>query len=168
MILINNILAITNGEPFQCNHLSGQYANGTVYHLQKLEYGTRLVIETKELIPYNTNDVILQAIDEGKLDIFPLTNHGGSNAVVGLLKDINNKIEAARSAQAFYDKLAKLSAKYPQIPAELREELRNHDWYFEFSDDIKVYRAGKQHKDHLLAKLKEINAEGYYHEYLTS
>ena len=166
MILINNGLAITNGEPFQCNHLSGQYADGTIYHLQKLEYGTRLVIETKELIPYNTNDVILQVIDEGKLDIFPLTTHQGRNAVVGLLKDINRKIEAARTAQAFYEKLAKLSAKYPQIPAELLQELKNHDWYFGFSDDISVYRAGSTHRKELLAKLKEINAEGYYHEYL--
>lgn len=168
MILINNILAITNGEPFQCNHLSGQYVDGTVYHLQKMEYGTRLVIETKKLVENNSDDDIMQAIDEGKLDIFPLTTYQGRNAVVGLLKDVNRRIEDARATQAFYEKLNKLSAKYPQIPEELRQELRNHDWYFEFSDDIKVYRAGKQHKDHLLAKLKEINAEGYYHEYLTS
>jgi NAD-dependent DNA ligase len=95
-----------------------------------------------------------------------LTTYEGRNAVVGLLRDINRKIEDARRAQAFYERIAKLNARYPQIPAELLEELRNHDWYFEFSDDIRVYRNGKQHKDHLLAKLKEINAEGYYHEYL--
>ena len=166
MILINNALAITNGDGFKPNHLSGQYADGTVYHLHELEYGTRLVIETGKLVEDTGDAGILNAIDNGKLDIFPLTTYQGKNSVAGLMKSINQRLENIRRLKEYNEKLVKLNAKYPQIPAELLEELRNHDWYFEFSDDIRVYRNGKQHKDHLLAKLKEINAEGYYHEYL--
>lgn len=166
MILINNGLAITNGDEFKPNHLSGQYANGTVYHLHVLEYGTRLVIETGKLVEDTSDEGILNAIDNGKLDIFPLTTYGGKNSVIGLLKSINRRLENIRRIKEYNEKLAKLSAKYPQIPAELLQELKNHDWYFEFSDDISVYRAGNAHKKELLAKLKEINAEDYYHEYL--
>lgn len=167
MILINNMLAITNGEDFKPNHLSGQYADGTVYHLHELQYGTRLVIETDKLVEDTTDEGILNAIDNGKLDIFPLTNYGGKNSVIGLFKSINQKLENIRRIKEYNEKVTKLSAKYPQIPAELLQELNNHDWYFGFSDDISVYRAGSAHRKELLAKLKEINAEGYYHEYLT-
>ena len=166
MLLINDVLAITNGTVFQCNHLTGQYADGTVYYLQKLQYGIGLVIETKMLVEDTTDTGILQAIDEGKMDIFPLTTHRGKNAVITLRKNTNRKIEAALAAKAYQDKLDYLNAKYPQIPPELLAELRNHDWHFKYSDDIKIYRRGNKEKEYLMTKLKEIGAEDHYKEYL--
>jgi hypothetical protein len=155
MILINNSLAITNGEPFQCNHLSGQYADGTVYHLQKLEYGTRLVIETKELIPYNTNDVILQVIDEGKLDIFPLTTYEvqkldvtklqvGDEAVIG---EESYKVTGFAFGKAM---ISKDKAKSKKI-----------DSFDNASIIDSVIRADKSIKKESLIKQSKVDIKGY-------
>lgn len=165
MFLIHNLLAITNGQNYVSNHISGSYAGGTRYHLRKLEFGTRLVIETPVLVEDTSDEGVLKAIEEGKLNIFPLTTFQGYDAVASLRKRLFEKIEDAKRLAVFDTKVAELNARYPQVSEELREMVRNHDWYYDYSDDIRVYRAGKVREDKIKAALKEVDAEGYYSEY---
>lgn len=165
MFLIHNLLAITNGQNYGTSLVSGSYANGTRYHLHKLEYGTRLVIETPVLVEDTSDEGVLKAIEEGKLNIFPLTTFQGRNPVADLRKRLVEKIENAKRAAVFDSKVSDLNARYSQVSGELREMIRNHDWYYRYTDDIRVYRAGEAREDKIKAALKEVNAEGYYTEY---
>jgi hypothetical protein len=165
MFLIHSLLAITNGQNYVSNHISGSYANGTRYHLRKLEFGTRLVIETPVLVEDTSDEGVLKAIEEGKLNIFPLTMFQGYDAVAGLKKRMVEKIEYYKKLAAFDAGVAELNTRYPQVTKELCEMVRYHDWYYRYTDDIRVYRAGKAREDKIKEALKELNAEGYYTEY---
>lgn len=165
MFLIHNLLAITNGLHSIRNHIGGTYADGTRYYFDKLDYGTRLVIETPVLVDDPSDTGVLKAIEEGKLNLFPLTTFQGRNSVEDMRKRLTGKIETAKRIAAFDAKVAELNTRYPQVSEELREMVRYHDWYYSYSDDISVYRAGKAREDKIKAALKEVNAEGYYNEY---
>lgn len=165
MFLIHNLLAITNGQNYVSNHIGGTYGNGTRYHLRKLEYRPRLVVETPVLVEDTSDEGVLKAIEEGKLNIFPLTTFQGRNSVEYLRKTLVEKRETAKRAAVFDSKVSDLNARYSQVSGELREMIRNHDWYYRYTDDIRVYRAGEAREDKIKAALKEVNAEGYYTEY---
>lgn len=165
MFLIHNLLAIANGQDYASSFISGSYAGGTRYHLHKLEFGTRLVIETPVLVEDTSDEGVLKAIDDGKLNIFPLTTFQGYDAVASLRKRLVEEIETAKRMAVFDAKVAELNARYPQVTEELCEMLKYHDWYYHYSDDIRVYRAGKAREDKIKEALKEVDAEGYYTEY---
>lgn len=42
---------------------------------------------------------------------------------------------------------------------EYREKLKNHDWFYEFSEDQNIYRAGKTNEELLLKEAKELGPE---------
>ena len=165
MLLINNILAITNGQNYVSNHIGGTYGDGTRYHLRKLEYGTRLVIETPVLVEDTSDEGVLKAIDDGKLDIFPLTTYLGRNTVQELHKRLLEKQETDKKTAVFNAKVDELNARYPQVSEEVRVMVRYHDWYYAYSDSITVYRNGRSSENKILELLREVNAEGYFNEY---
>ena len=165
MFLIHNLLAITNGQNYVSNHIGGTYENGTRYHLRILDYGTRLVIETPVLVDDTSDEGVLKAIEQGKLDIFPLTTFQGRNPVVDLSERLSEKIENANKRTAFNAKVAELNARYPQVTEELREMVRYHDWYYHYTDDINAYRDGEVREGKIKDALKEVKAEGYYWDY---
>lgn len=43
---------------------------------------------------------------------------------------------------------------------ELETMLRNHDWYYHFSDDSRVWRAGEAKTAELTAKVKSLGRDG--------
>jgi hypothetical protein len=43
---------------------------------------------------------------------------------------------------------------------ELEELLKSHDWYFEYSDDHKVWRRGKNQLNAIRRKVKDVGSKG--------
>ena len=173
MLLISNRLAITNGEDHERVYVEGtegiagigSYANGTRYCIYKMGFGTRIVIETPTLVEDTSDEGILKAIEEGKLDIFPLTTYGGENCVLLLKERVSEKLIASKRELFFNQGLADLNAQYPQVTQDIRDMLSNHDWYYMYSDDVNVYRSGKDQRDKIMDLLRKSDAEHYYNEY---
>lgn len=173
MLLINHRLAITNGQDYERVYMDGterivgvgSYANGTRYCLYKMGFGTRTVIETPTLVEDTSDEGILKAIEEGKLDIFPLTTYGGKNCVLLLKERVSEKLIASKRKLFFDQGLAVLNEQYPQVTQDIRDMLSNHDWYYMYSDDVNVYRSGKDQRDKIMDLLSAVDAKDYYSEY---
>ena len=46
-----------------------------------------------------------------------------------------------------------------QIKEQIKEELSKHDFYFEWSDDISIWRRGKDHRDKIIGMAQENRIE---------
>ena len=163
MFKINGILAITNGETFIGDViLKGEYANGTKYFIIE----RTLVISTEKIID-NPNDEqeVLKAIEEGKLDFWPLTTFRGWKNIQNLKGSIVKKIEEDKQRQERKKKVQELESLYPDVPDDLKERIRNLDHYHHYSDDGKVWRHAQDRHDKVIEELNAIGKLDLYKEY---
>lgn len=163
MFKINGILAITNGErPFlDFNDKKGTYANGIEYYLIK----GMLVISTEKIITDESEEGILKTIEEGSLDIWPLTTFRGWNNIAHLKDSMVKRIDENNKRRVFRNKVLELESRYPTLTADLRESIYNLDWYYQYSDDISVYRNAAARHEKVKKQLEEIGMKNFYDEY---
>ena len=159
MFSINNKVAITNGLPY-FGEITGEYKNGTVVHLDKGLF----VVETERIVENDPTEVI-QAIDSGKFDIWPLRQYGGRDLISDLREYLYKKLKTETAIKEFQTKVRALEQKWSKIPTELLEEVKSLDFYYDYIDDGGQWRAAKNTHDTALGKLRVIDAEGFYSEY---
>lgn len=66
----------------------------------------------------------------------------------------------------FVTALLELKAKYISVPQDVWDKLSRHDWYYGYSDDIAVYRGGKESEQVIKELLSSHDASPLFEEYI--
>jgi hypothetical protein len=110
------------------------------------------------------NESIIRIIADK--DCFSFTVNGDSfgilKRVYKTFKDFNALIKAAEKAIMTYYKYREGIDKESSLWTKLENRLKNFDWYYEYSDDGRVWRAGvaaEQEIEKLMSDASKINAE---------
>ena len=64
-------------------------------------------------------------------------------------------------------KIMLLLEDYKKDLSDLEKLLRSHDWYFEYSDDSKVWNNGKANRDKIFSLMNKLKSDGYEREAVT-
>lgn len=164
MYKINRKIAITNGErPFIdfSDTRKSNYANGTVYYI----VDGVLVIETDVIITDTTTEGVLSVIEKGGLDIWPLRHFRGYDNVAKLEQALKDALRCEKEMMEFKQKVLALEQKFPNLPEKIKKKVYNLDHYYEYSDDISVYRNAKAAHEEVIKTLEELNSKEFYVEY---
>lgn len=179
MIIISHNVAISNGEDMsgKTKHQS-VLKDGTKYHIgltvenPQLRYtisqtGSMYILETEHICDPTDNIALIKAIEYGKFERFPLRSFNNCDLVRNFHNIVLTRIASARQTEERNQKVQDLQSKYPTVSFEVFELLSRLDWYYNYTDDIKVWRAAKNRHDDMKQKLTQLNAIGLYQDYIS-
>lgn len=175
MIIISHNVAVSNGDDMtgKTRHQS-VLKDGTKYHIgltaenPELRYGQSghmYILETEYICDPSDNLALIKAIEDGKFERFPLRSFNNRDLVHNFHCIILNRITGAKHVEQRNQKVQALQSKYPTVPFEVFELLSRLDWHYDYTDDIKVWRAAKDRHDSMKQKLTQLNAIGLYQDY---
>lgn len=175
LIFVNARLALTNGHLVRGSLIWTDHVSGTVYstgnprhqdsglstwNSYALFYSPKLVED-----PQNKEEV-LQAINDGKFDIFPFQTEHGKGLIYHMKQGLETSIKQERRQRDYDQQLEVLEAKYPQVDSDLKRRVRNFDKYYEMSDDHSVYTRGVFEQAKLTEELIACGAPDYMKEFM--
>lgn len=168
-LLVSFPLYASNGEFLATNDHRWEFSDGTVFmtaYEYRQHYGKIMVVQTPKIVQDPANKLeLVEAIKAGKLNMFPFLSYRGKNAVERLLQQTLRDIKQEEQRAAFNAKVAELESEYPQLPDDLKEAVRDFDYYYEMADDISVWRRGRTRENELVKQLTAVGADKYMDQY---
>jgi hypothetical protein len=137
-----------------------EYKNGSTASI----FQGKFVLITPEIIADTSTEALKKVVvDDKVLDGFwPLKHFAGYDMLQFMKDNLISRMlvkEKEKNIQLFLD-------DYPHVPVKLIEEIRNHDYYYSQSDDIRSYRAGKAQAESITTQLKELGVEEFYGKFI--
>ena len=160
MIKISGNLWISNGYFSPGNSFIMEYKNGSTASI----FQGKFVLITPEIIADTSTESLKKAVvDDKVLDgLWPLEHFAGYTMLQFMKDNLISRMlvkEKEKNIQLFLD-------DYPHVPIKLIEEIRNHDYHYSQSDDIRSYRAGKAQEESIMAQVKELGIEDFYNKFI--
>lgn len=164
MIKINGTILLSNGLDVNLEEgmHAGQYADGTKYIVS----GYKIIFITERISVFNEPDdeAMLALYEAGWFDLWFLKNFNGKDYRFAR-PELHARIEEKKQREERKKKVQELESKYPEVPDELKERIRNLDHYHEYGDDGKVWRNAQDRHDKVIEELNAIGKLDLYKEY---
>lgn len=127
-------------------------------------------------ITYVTNHWLDDIKDLGKLDklltgdqlyaVFPFFRNFRGHDIVDIASaNVKQRLKELERHNQYKAKIRALTARYPQVPEDLVDQLYNFDWTYTFSDDNSSWRAGARREEELIKCLERYNAKSLFKEW---
>ena len=160
MIKISGNLWISNGYFSSGNSFIMEYKNGSTASI----FQGKFVLITPEIIVDTSTEALKKAVVDDKAfdGLWPLQHFAGYNTLQFMKDNLISRMlikEKEKNIQLFLD-------DYPHVPIKLIESIRNHDYYYSQSDDIRSYRAGKAQEESIMTQVKELGIEDFYNKFI--
>lgn len=160
MIKFNKNFFVTNGDKLASTIPVGCYSNGVTYAVDK---GVYYIVT--DFICDEDDGSVHRAIMDGKLDIWPMRQHGGFDRIEHKLDQLHQDIVAQIVQHEKANEFFKLDNAFPRMSGELKKMVVDLDHYYEHTDDKSVYACEKKLHEAAISQLKAAGYESYYQEY---
>lgn len=115
-------------------------------------------------------ETLLQAFESGLFDIFDihlLKTYADGKSLEKMQERLSKQVKASQREQRIAQMLQELNEKFPNLSPELRERVKNHDFFYDYSDDINVWRNGMERSAKLQKDLEAVGCLEYMKAYAT-
>lgn len=145
---------------------------GVVFHREDGGelYCKPAVLPTSKLMPselLTSPEALLKALESGFFDIDFLKTYADGKSLEKMHERLSKQVKASQREQRIAQMLLELNEKFPNLSPELRERVKNHDFFYDYSDDINVWRNGMERSAKLQKDLKAVGCLEYMIAYAT-